>query len=118
MLKGITVTLLEKKQTGTDPFNRPIYEEIEEPVENVLVAPASENEILDVLNLTGRKAIYTLGIPKGDTHDWIDKRVKFFGVVWHTIGMPVQGIDEMIPLLWNRKVQVERYESPGESSSE
>lgn len=117
MIKGITVILLERTQTGTDGFNRPIYEEAEEPIENVLVAPASQQEILDTLDLTGRKAVYTLGIPKGDTHDWIDKNVKFFGVIWHTISMPIQGIDAMIPLQWNRKVQVERYESAGESGA-
>lgn len=118
MLKGITVTLMEKQQTGTDGFNRPVYEETTEIIDNVLVAPSSEQEVLDSLNLTGRKAVYTLGIPKGDTHDWTDKDVVFFGVTWHTIGMPVQGIDAMIPLDWNRKVQVERYESAGESQAQ
>ncbi len=109
MIKGISVTLYERTQTGTDAFNRPIYEETETVVENVLVAPAQEQEVLDTLNLTGRKAVYTLGIPKGDTHNWEDRDVEFFGERWHTIGMPLSGIEDMIPLSWNMKVRVERY---------
>lgn len=110
ILHGITVTLYEKTQTGTDPFGNPIYSETETTVDNVLVAPASEQEITDTLNLTGRKAIYTLGIPKGDTHDWINVRVSFFGQNFRTIGMPIQGIDDLVPLEWNKKVRCEVYD--------
>ena len=109
MIRGITVILYEKQPAGKDGFNQPIYEEIAVPVDNVLVAPAQEQEVLDVLNLTGRKAVYTLAIPKGDEHIWEDRDVEFFGERWHTIGMPTKGIDELIPLAWNMKVRVERY---------
>lgn len=109
MIKGITVILYEKQQIGEDAFHQPIYEETPVPVENVLVAPTLEQEVLDTLNLTGRKAVYTLAIPKGDSHVWEDCNVEFFGERWHTIGMPIKGIDEMIPLSWNMKVRVERY---------
>ncbi len=114
MIKGISVTLYERTETGVDAFNRPIYEETETVVENVLVAPSQEQEVLDTLNLTGRKAVYTLGIPKGDTHNWEDRDVEFFGERWHTIGMPISGIEDMIPLSWNTKVRVERYGQSGD----
>ena len=61
------------------------------------------------MNLTGKKAVYTLAIPKGDTHDWEDKEVKFFGKRWRTFGIPLEGIEQLIPLDWNKKVMVERY---------
>lgn len=109
-LKGITITLYEKTQTGTDAFNRPVYTETAVSVDNVLVAPASTSETLDTVNLTGKKAVYTLGIPKGDAHDWKDKKVEFFGETFKTFGEPLKGIEAMIPLEWNTKVQVERYE--------
>lgn len=109
-IRGVTVTLYEKTQSGTDAFNRPIYTETATNVDNVLVSPASTSETLDVLNLTGKKAVYTLAIPKGDTHDWKDKKVEFFGQTFKTFGEPLQGIDEMIPLEWNTKIQVELYE--------
>lgn len=110
MLKGITVTLYTKTQTGKDAFNRPVYTEQAMQVNNVLVAPASTSETLDTVNLTGKKAVYTLGIPKGDNHDWKDKKVEFFGETFKTFGEPLKGIDDMIPLEWNTKIQVERYE--------
>ncbi len=111
-MKGITVTLLKRTQTGTDAFNRPVYTETAVEVENVLVAPAGDagQEVLDTLNLTGRKAVYTLAIPKGDTNDWEGNRVQFFGETWQVTGIPTEGIEAMIPLQWNKKVQVERIE--------
>lgn len=109
-IKGITVTLYETTLDSTDPFGAPIYTETAEEVENVLVAPASSTETLDNVNLYGKKAVYTLGIPKGDTHDWEDKRVSFFGKDWHTFGIPQEGIVDNIPLAWNKKVLVERYD--------
>lgn len=116
MLKGITVTLYEKTENGRDSTNRTIYRETPTEVSNVLVAPSTETEVLDSLNLTGRKAIYTLGIPKGDQHDWENVRVDFFGRKWKTIGMPVEGIEAMIPLDWNKKVRVEAYGSNQDSN--
>jgi hypothetical protein len=109
-IKGITITLINKVQTGTDPFDNPIYEDVEIEVDNVLVSPTSTDDIVNTMNLTGRKAVYTLAIPKGDTNDWENKEVRFFGERWRVIGMPLQGIDELIPLDWNKKVMVERYE--------
>ena len=109
-MRGITVTLYEKTQTGTDRFNAPVYEETPVEVENVLVAPATTQEILDTVNLYGRKAVYTMAIPKGDTHDWGNVRVDFFGQSWRTFGIPTAGIEALIPLSWNKKVMVERYE--------
>lgn len=109
MITGRTVVLLEKQQTGVDAFNRPTYAEVPVEVENVLIAPLSDQEVLETLNLTGRKAVYQLGIPKGDAHDWENQRVQFFGETWQVIGIPTEGQDELIPLSWNKKVKVERY---------
>ena len=109
-IKGITVTLINKVQTGTDPFDNPIYEDVEIEVDNVLVSPTSTDDVVNAKDLTGRKAVYTLAIPKGDTNDWENQEVRFFGERWRVIGMPLQGIDELIPLDWNKKVMVERYE--------
>ena len=109
-MKGITVVLYEKSQTGVDPFGDPIYEEAPVEVENVLVAPDSTDDITEQLQLYGKHVVYTLGIPKGDTHEWKDKKVRFFGQDFRTFGFPTEGIEGLIPLSWNKKVQVERYE--------
>lgn len=108
-IKGITVTLIDKIEVGADPFNNPIYEEVGIEVENVLVSPTSSDDVVNQLSLTGKKAVYTLAIPKGDVNDWEDKEVSFFGKKWRTFGIPLEGIEELIPLDWNKKVMVERY---------
>ena len=110
MLKGITVVLISKSQTGTDPFGAPVYGTVEKNVNNVLVAPVSSDDAINQLNLTGRKAVYTLAIPKGDTNVWEGHEVRFFNERWRVVGIPTQGIENLIPLDWNKKVQVERYE--------
>ena len=110
MIHGIPVTLYTVQQTGSDGFGAPIYKETAVTVDNVLVAPASNTEILETTNLYGKKAVYTLGIPKGDTHVWEGRKVSFFGQDFRVFGIPQQGIDDLIPLDWNKKVMVERYE--------
>ena len=109
-IKGMTITLIDTVEVGRDPFNKPIYEEKPIDVENVLVAPTSSDDVINELSLSGRKAIYTLAIPKGDTHDWEEKEVLFFDKRWRVFGIPLEGMDHLIPLDWNKKVMVERYE--------
>lgn len=110
ILKGITVKLVDKIQESKDPFGAPIYADHEIEVENVLVSPTTSDDMVNQLNLTGKKAVYTLAIPKSDNHDWEDKEVIFFDQRWRTFGFTIQGIEALIPLDWNKKVMVERYE--------
>lgn len=111
-IKGITVRLYEKVESGTDALNRKTYTETAVDVDNVLVSPVttSTDEITDTLNLTGSRAVYRLAIPKGDTHDWTDSAVEFFGRKFRTIGAPVEGIEDMLPLEWNRQVRCEVFD--------
>ncbi|MBF7075909.1 hypothetical protein [Streptococcus sp. HF-100] len=109
-IKGITIILIDKVKTSTDPFGAPVFENKEIKVENVLVSPTQSEDIVNQLNLTGKKAVYTLGIPKDDIHEWEDKEVHFFGKKWRVFGPIIEGIEELIPLEWNKKVMVEHYE--------
>lgn len=109
-IKGVTITLINKVEVGKDPFGAPIFEDQEIQVDNVLIAPTLSDDVVNALSLAGRKAVYTLAIPKGDAHNWENREVIFFGERWRTFGIPTQGIDELIPLAWNKKVMVERYE--------
>lgn len=110
MLKGIDVTLYVKIKVGENEAHEPIYEEHPEIIRNVLVGEASGEEVVTELQLYGRHLAYLLAIPKGDDHDWNDVRVEFFGQTFRTCGAVTQGIESMIPLCWNKKVRVERYE--------
>lgn len=108
-IKGMKIILIDKVEIGKDPFKNPIYEDKEIEVENVLVSPVSSDDIVNQFSMTGKTAVYTLGIPKDDTHDWEDKEVIFFGKRWRTFGIPLEGQPDLIPLSWNKKVMVERY---------
>lgn len=114
-LKGIQVTLYVRTQTGVDGFNAPVWDEKPVTVENVLVSPVSAEAIVNDLQLYGKRAVYEMCIPKGDEHDWAGCRVDFFGQSWRVYTPAEQWIEAMVPLDWNKKVRVERYdkESPG-----
>ncbi len=110
MLKGIDITLYTRIKTGENALREPIYEETEEVVRNVLIGEPSTEEVVTELQLNGRHLAYTLAIPKGDSHDWNDVRIRFFGQDFRAYGAVTQGIEHLIPLRWNKKVKVERYE--------
>lgn len=108
-IHGIPITLIDKQVVSVDPFGSPVVKDVEILVDNVLVSPSTTDDITNQMSLTGKVAVYTLAIPKGDTHDWEDKEVEFFGQRWKTFGFATEGIDDLIPLSWNKKVMVERY---------
>lgn len=110
MIKGITVVLHVKTRTGADAFGAPVYEDTTEEVKNVLVGEPDAQAVINEMQLYGKRLAYTLGIPKGDTHEWKDTKVEFFGEKFKTYGDVTQGIEAMIPLSWNKKIKVERYE--------
>lgn len=111
-MRGITIQLVVKTQDGTDALNRPIFTNSIVEVENVLVGEPSGQEIINATSLYGRKAKYTLAIPKGDNNVWTDTEVILpspFEGRYRTIGEPTAGIDSLIPLSWNKKVLIEKY---------
>ena len=109
LIKGITILLYEKMQSGVDGFNNPVYTETPVEVENVLVTPVNTTEIVDNIQLNGKRQEYELCIPKGDNHIWEDRTVEFFGQKWRTFGIPLEYIEENLPLSWNKKVKVKCY---------
>lgn len=108
-IKGMTVLLHERKQTSSDPFGAPVYEEVVTPVDDVLVSPSTTTDIESAIEMYGKKAVYNLAIPKGDEHQWEDAVIEFFGRKWRSFGMVIQGIEENVPTRWHKKVQVESY---------
>lgn len=107
-MKGVSVILHIKTQTGVDAFNNPVYADSTETVENVLIGQPTTEEIDSTISLYGKKIDYMLGIPKGDTHNWEDTIVEFWGGRYRTFGMTIQGIEANIPTQWSKKVRVER----------
>lgn len=58
----------------------------------------------------GKSLFFTLGIPKGDTHDWKDKVIYVRGMKFKSYGMPLIQTEANVPGPWNMQVKVERYE--------
>lgn len=108
-MKGMTVQLVVKMKTGEDPFGAPVFEEELEDVDDVLVGNPTTDDVTNTIQLYGKKIEYVLGIPKGDTHDWVNAEVYIWGKRFRAIGYPQTGIMENIPLRWGQNVRVERY---------
>lgn len=116
-IKGTTVILYVKTQTGVDEFGAPIFEMQGVPVENVLVGQPETDDVTSSTDLYGKRLFCWLGIPKGDAHNWEDVRVDWTDAYGQThqlrtFGFPLTGIEENIPhrLPWHKKVRAEKYE--------
>lgn len=110
LLRGSTVTLTERTESGTNDFGESVWTETEIPVEGVLIGRPSAEDISAGLELYGKRAAYTLGIPKGDTHNWVDATVQFFGHTFLTFGLPLTAEPDNIPLCWGQIVHVAAVE--------
>lgn len=108
-MKGTTVQLVVKTQTGADPIGVPEYTEELVNVDDCLVGQPTTDDVNNTISLYGKKIEYVIGIPKGDTHNWVDAEVIIWGERFRTIGYPQTGIQENIPLRWGQNVRVERY---------
>ena len=109
MIRGITVTLCARTQSGTDAFNRPTYSETEESVDNVIAYPATSEDVISEQNLAGKHLEYYLCVPKDDKHTWTGQKVKFFGQTWRVYSYPEEWIEANNPTAWNRRYKCERY---------
>ncbi len=107
-IKGKSVVLHERTITEYDPLGNPIYHTVDVTVDNVLWNVSSVDDLIDTSRLEGTQELYTLAIPKGDTHTWLENTVTFNGKDFHCYAES-EGIEDLIPLEWNKKVLVERY---------
>lgn len=109
LIRGITVTLYEKTVTGTDAFNATVYSEAPVKVDNVLVSPASSEDLTGEEQLEGKKEICVIHIPKENANNWENSRVEFRGQKWKTFGFVQQYITGNVPMDWDKQIKAERY---------
>lgn len=83
----------------------------EETIDDVLIGEPTSSAPTD--RTDGRLLGFTLGIPKGDAHDWTDRMVEFWGKRFRTLGYPQRGIEENIPLRWGQNIKVELADTSG-----
>lgn len=112
MIRGETVVLIEKTQTGVDPMGTPIYEETEAVVDDVCVGSPAADPVTETNDLDGKRCAFVLGIPKGDTHNWSDTVVYIRGEKYKTYGPPLIQTEANVParIPWNTQIKVEHYE--------
>lgn len=115
-IKGTTITLYEETISGYDDLGNPVMSEKATTVDNVLVGEPSTDDITTSVSMYGKQISYMLGIPKGDTHDWVDKKVEWtdsYGITRtvKTFGFPITGIESNLPpqIPWHMKVRCEAY---------
>lgn len=114
-MRGITVTLYNRTQSGTDDFGAPVWTETGVSVDNVLIGQPTTDEITAAVDLQGARIDYMLGIPKGDAHEWQDRKVSWSDAYGRTItvktfGIPITGIAALVPGAWHMKVRCCRIE--------
>lgn len=114
-MRGVTVQLLKETKTGVDDFGAPVYSTQKVAVDNVLIGEPSSEEILAATSLYGKRIRFMLGIPKGDTNDWVDKTVEWTDAYGRahklrTFGFPIVGVEALVPGPWHMKVRCEEIE--------
>lgn len=112
-MRGVTVILKEKTQTGTDALGQPVYEISDVPIEDVLIGRPEATDVQNALTLYGKRISYSLSIPKGDTHVWYKSQVELpapWNATFNVIGDAVETIDANTPTRWNRIVLLERID--------
>ncbi len=114
-MKGTTIQIAVKTRTGTDPFGKPTYKTEFEDVPDVLVGTPSTDDVKASVELFGKKIEYILGIPKGDTHNWVDVDVIIWDQRYKTFGFPITGEQANIPLRWGQNVRVTRFDVTGQT---
>lgn len=107
-IKGKSVVLHTRTVKEYDPLGNPIYQTADTTVYNVLWNVSTADDLIDTSRLEGTQELYTLSIPKGDTNTWLENTVTFNGKTFHCYAES-EGIDNLTPLEWNKKVLVERY---------
>ena len=121
-MRGITITLYETapaidpvtEKPAVDAFGVPVLTESAVNVDDVLVGEPTTEDIATSTALYQKQIRFMLGIPKGDTHDWMDKKVSWadaYGrtIVCRTFGYPITGVEANIPTRWHMKVRCEDY---------
>lgn len=107
-IKGVSVVLHKRTIKEYDPLGNPIYQIADTTVNNVLWSVSTADDLIDTSRLEGTQELYTLSIPKGNTDTWLENTVTFNGKTFHCYAES-EWIEELVPLEWNKKVLVERY---------
>lgn len=105
LIKGIDVILHVKTKSGEDGFGHPLYSYNDKVVSNVLVGSPTPEEVASTINLVGKRIVFILAIPKGNTDNWENAKVSFFGRTFETYGAITEGIESLVPTPWHKQIR-------------
>lgn len=111
-MRGETVSVEYKTESGRDRYNSPIYETAIKEVNNVLVAPGDVDQATQTLNRPeGVDVQYTLYFPKTYDGEMLERQRIFVRGKWlRVIGYPDRFDDINCPTEWNMVVKVSDYD--------
>lgn len=106
---GERVVVHRSEMVGKNAHNQPIYEWVEETVDNVIVAPGPRTDIPEVARPDGTTVAWSLHFPKRYSHSLRGARISVRGEEpARVIGDPKPYTPENTPGDWNLPVEVER----------
>lgn len=109
MIVGETVTVIRRVQVGVDRFDEPIFADVSESVENVLVAPGPRADLSDAERPDGDRVAWNLHFPKGYPATLRGASVSVRGSVpLAVVGDPQHYTEANTPGPWSMPVEVWR----------
>lgn len=110
-MRGETVIVRRKSETGTDPGGNPITETTEEAVENVLTSPGPRDDVDDSQRPEGVTVAWTLHMPKLFTGSLRGAEIKVRDDEFRrVVGSPQRYMSSLTPGPWNMPVELEGTE--------
>lgn len=107
-MRGETVVVKRRMRSGTGPGNTPIYEDVETPVDNVLIAPGARQDVVDSNRPDGTEVAWNLSFPKTFTGSLRNAKISVYGEDFEVIGDPRPYPNHLTPTAWNLPVEVRR----------
>ena len=107
-MKGETVTVTTRVQSGTDPGGDATYTTSTSSVDDVLVAPGSQSNAVDNIRPDGIEVALTLYFPRTFTGTLRGAIITVRGEDYKVIGDPIPYNGGLTPTRWNLVAECER----------
>lgn len=109
MIQGERVVVRREVVVGRDPGNNEIVETVEQPVDDVLVAPGGREDVSDSNRPDGSRVAWQLHFPKSFTGSLRGAEVSVRGLEFaRVVGDPHPYTVSNTPGRWNYPAELER----------
>ena len=110
MITGRTVTVVLRVENGRDAFNMPVWDEAAQDVDNVLVAPASTEDLAGLGRPDGDETVIVAHFPKTWSGSLRGAVLVVDGRRFEVVGDPQPYMAANTPGAWNRPVHARLVE--------